>query len=279
MTPGIPERSRPETCLSDRILDRLIVGELAGRAELAAVEGHLASCAVCRRRRAEIEAEPLPTGEPLWRRSAAVAVAPAAQAAPAAKRRRRAGQIGGLAALAMAAAAVVVLVRARPGGQPDRAPEWPPAPVGATQIKGPPFALDVVVRRRDGGRVEPLLPDSALREGDALRFRVRVPRPGYLAVLDIDGRGRVSPYAPRGGGALPVSQAGEFALDGSVVLDNVPGDERLIAVLCANPEEVARSTEVARAALRRAGGAPAQVTRLDLDCLQAHVGFRKLAPP
>src|SRR5262249_27846823 len=152
-------RSRPETCLSDRMLDRLITGELSGRSELPAVERHLKSCAACRDRQAELQAEPIHLPSAL--RGHGLAAAPEDTARPASRRGR--GALGGLSARAVAAASVMLVVRARP----------PPAadPLHATgRAKGPSFALDVVVRRRGSERAEPLISGEALGEGDALRF-------------------------------------------------------------------------------------------------------------
>jgi hypothetical protein len=150
---------------------------------------------------------------------------------------------------------VVLVVRAR-------------QPPSSTRLKGAPFALDVVVRRRGGERVEPLVPGETLHEGDALRFRVRAPRSGYLAVLDRDGSGKVSPFAPHDTAVTPIPEAGERALDGSVVLDGTLGDERLIAVLCPSPDEAARSIE-----------AVAKMTDLPADCLQTAISFSKRSLP
>lgn len=256
-------RTRPESCLSDRLLDRLRLGELSDL-EREAAHGHLAGCSLCQRQRAELDLAPtllpnLATGERAHGRR------PSRIARP---------MVGLLLA---AAAGVVLMVRARPREAIGDARA--PGVASGTQIKGGPFSFQVIVRHAASGRIEPLVEGATLSAGDALRFRVYAPQGGYLAVVDLDGAGAVSPFVPAGGGALPLVKGGAKVLDGSVVLDGAPGDERLIAVLCPTAAEAARSTEVARAALKGAHGATADVTRLDLDCFQTQIRFRKQPPP
>ena len=260
-------RSRPESCLSDRLLDRLRLGELS-ELERKAAQSHLAGCSVCQRQRAELALAP-------------ILLPNLAQATGDAAHGRRTSRVARpmVGLLLAAAAGLVLVVRARPREVSGDA--QPPAPLAAvgTRIKGAPFSFHVIVRRAASGRIEPLAEGATLSAGDALRFRVYAPQGGYLAVVDLDGAGAVSSFVPAGGGALPLAQGSANVLDGSVVLDRASGDERLIAVLCSTAAEAARSTEVARSALHGAHGAVADVTRLDLNCLQAQIRFRKQPPP
>jgi hypothetical protein len=177
----------------------------------------------------------------------------------------------GAAGLALAAASVGLMVmRARVPGPPVVAS----AAGGDTQLKGAAFSLQAMVRRRGTGSVDPVLPDVPLHEGDAIRFRVRAPAPGYLLVVGIDGAGLVSAYAPASGGPIPIATAGEHDLEGSVVLDGTLGPEQVIAVLCPTAERSSRALEAARAAVAR-GASPGAPVRLDLNCLQAHVSYLK----
>jgi hypothetical protein len=172
-----------------------------------------------------------------------------------------------MAAATIAAAAAVALLPLR----------RPPDP--ATRIKGGELSMDVVVRRGDG-RVEPL-GAAPLHPGDALRFRVHASRPGYVAVVGLDGGGQASLYAPVSGQPTEVQVKDHPAavdLPGSLVLDGVLGDEKVVAVLCASAGDAARAVEAGRAALAKAGAA-ARVSRLDLPCLQAQASYRKAAPP
>jgi hypothetical protein len=265
----LPARSRPEGCLSDLMLDRLLDGELAAAPELATVEAHLASCPLCQRRRDEIRSAPALAPDPSWAPPGAIVAAGSARRT----RRVAAGLTLGLAA----AAALALAVRTR-----DVTPDGGTG----TRTKGGAFALDLVVRR-EGGAVEPVLPQVPLRPGDAIRFRVRAPGPGYLAVVGLDGGGNVTGYVPRAGEAAPAAAPDESAvagagagrlLDGSVVLDDVPGDEQVIAVLCERQADAARAVEAARAALAQAGTARA-VKEIALPCRQASASFRKEGRP
>jgi hypothetical protein len=259
-------RSRPESCLSDRLLDRLRLGEMS-ELEREAAQSHLAGCSLCQRQRAELALAPslLPN---------------LAQTTGDAAHGRRTFRVGRpmVGLLLAAAMGLVLVVRARPREAIDGAQASASLAAQGTRLKGAPFSFGVIVRRATSGRVEPLAEGATLSVGDALRFRVYAPQGGYLAVVDLDGAGTVSSFVPAGGGALPLAQGGSKVLDGSVVLD-VSGDERLIAVLCSTAAEAARSTEVARAALQGAHRAVADVTRLDLNCLQQQIRFRTQPPP
>lgn len=97
-----------------------------------------------------------------------------------------------------------------------------------------------VVSARGGGAPELLDQDSVVRAGDALRFAYESTEPGHLLVLELDGRGVASVFHPFGGNAsapLPAQQR-DF-LPGSVVLDDSPGPEWIVAVFSPRPLEAA----------------------------------------
>jgi hypothetical protein len=94
-------------------------------------------------------------------------------------------------------------------------------------IKG---TVGVQVWCRRGQQVFLARDGSVLHPGDALRFVPSVSTPGYLMIVSVDEQGRVSRYdqapSPR---AISVDK-GERALDGSVVLDDTLGVERIFVL-------------------------------------------------
>jgi hypothetical protein len=270
--PTLEARARHETCLSDLTLDRLVGAEITATDELAAIEAHLSACALCSRRRSEIEASPIQVPDREWLSQV--------RATPPARRRPLILAGGALAVAAMAALVLVVKPKA-PAPTPREGAGQATAAAGAateeatTRTKGSALALDLFVRRGDLP-AEPVFSDVPLRAGDAIRFRVRAPEDGYLAVIGLDSEGKVSRYSPAGGEAAAPFKAGERAVDGSVILDDAPGEEKVIALLCPDPAAAATSVAAARAALA-AAGAPSRVASLPGPCRQAAASFRKEA--
>ncbi|MFZ5446136.1 MAG: DUF4384 domain-containing protein [Myxococcota bacterium] len=80
---------------------------------------------------------------------------------------------------------------------------------------------------------------TALREGDALRFTVQAPAPGFVVVLERDGQGHVTVVAPFGARAALAVQAGQTVLPDSAVLDATKGPERFVTVFAERSFDVA----------------------------------------
>jgi hypothetical protein len=97
--------------------------------------------------------------------------------------------------------------------------------------------LSVVYRRGDA---EPrqVAPEHRLKPGDALRFSYAPSEHGYLAILDVDGAGKVTAFYPYDG-ARAAPLLGQGWLPGSVILDAAEGPEWLIGVFATKPFEVA----------------------------------------
>jgi hypothetical protein len=258
----IPDPQRPADCYSDLTLDRLLVGELDADPRGKIVRAHLGVCASCRARMSELEqAQRHPPEE----RSAFV------QRSHGAARRVRARLVG-LGTLAAAAAAVLLLVR-RP------APPSVDQPVeDGVQVKGAALRLDVIVRRKADGRTGGVAPGEVLHPGDALRFRVRTKRSGFLVVLSREANGRWSQFAPGAGDALRVTGPGDSTIDGSVELDDSIGREELVTVLCSSRAEAVAALDVARAGASSPGDAPARLP-LASECSQAALPYRKDPSP
>jgi hypothetical protein len=97
-------------------------------------------------------------------------------------------------------------------------------------------AFTVVSKRMGRPSPFPVLADQALRPGDSLRFSYRATRDGYVAVLNLDGRGQAHAFSPFDGAHAAPRAAGDDAfLPGAVELDDAAGDEWLIAVFDAQP--------------------------------------------
>ena len=241
---SLPQR-RGEACLSDLVLDRMIVGELdesGGRAE------HLAGCPKCSARLAELR---LATPDQLF-------IAGMAAAATKTARRRRGPLTAGISTLLVAAAAVAVI--------------WWPRPPEGTRSKGG-LTFEVVARRQNGV-VAPLLPGATLAAGDAIRFRLSSDVDGWLTVIGVDSRPSVTAYAPASGSARRWKAGRDQLVDEGIELDDTRGQERVIAVLCARELTVAEVVHAGERALARAGD-PAAVGDLGLGCHQASILFRK----
>lgn len=91
------------------------------------------------------------------------------------------------------------------------------------------------------GATEPreLGPGGVLAAGDSLRFQVTLPGDGYLAILDVDGAGKVTVFHPyEASRAAPVS-GGSVLLPGSIVVDDAPGPETLYAIFRPEPFDLA----------------------------------------
>ncbi|MHB8418538.1 MAG: hypothetical protein ACYDCL_10710 [Myxococcales bacterium] len=250
MSAGLPAR-RPEGCLSDLTLDRFRGGELAGSGHAARARAHLASCALCATRLDEIERQAAAFD---WQGGLA------ALPQPAAPRARWAAAAGAALALLAAAAAFLVVPNLREA---------------ATRAKGG-DALELIARHADG-RVEEPLPEQALAAGDALRFRIEAARPAFLVLLDLDSRGGVTAVAPASGAARSIP-AGRALLEGSYVLDDAPGPERFVALLCDAPVAVDAAIAAAKVALARAGGDPRRLGPIGLPCREASFPIEKRPP-
>lgn len=202
-------RPRDEGCLSDLVFDEWHAGELPTE-RVREAESHLAGCAACSIRRAQLTHE---RAEFLERRPKL----------PAQRGRsfRGAWLGGGLAA----AAAVALLVSGLRG----------PSGVGevsdsGTRVKGSP-RLSFFVKR--GGAVLEGAPGQQVQPGDRLRFVLTSERPSHVAILSLDGAGAASVYYPsRMNESRPFEALRGHALDEAVELDAVLGPERIYAVFC-----------------------------------------------
>jgi hypothetical protein len=242
LAPETLEPRRPPDCLSELALERLRQGELGERE--AAARAHLGGCARCAAIAAELAAasrEFPPRRTP----EARVGAFP-----PRAQRRRPRLLWGASAAFAALAAVVVIRIA---------------APTDGTRLKGA-ARLGFYVKHGDDVRLG--ISGERAVPGDALRFTITAPAPAWLLILSRDGRGAASVYYPTTGAMARIEAGRDVPLAASTVLDDVPGHERICAVLCPGPHPVA--------ALRAAfeAGAPAPS-----DCAEDCVSIEKAASP
>jgi hypothetical protein len=215
-------------CLSHLQCDQLLNGELPDRHDL---HDHAATCARCAARLAAHRQEraAFDVARPVLRR-----------------RRSRWPAVG--AAAAAAAVVAVWLVAARE----------PAAP--ATRAKGKP-AIGFYVKHGDAVRLGGA--DEILYPRDAINFTASTEAPAFLAIISVDGAGQVSVYYPDRPTAAPVAVGRDQLLPRSVVLDDVVGRERLVAVFCAQSIAVAALAQAVGNAAALPDGCVADTVMVD----------------
>ena len=129
---------------------------------------------------------------------------------------------------ALAAAAAVVLVVIRRGN------DGPGPGIGDdTQVKGSEISL--VVHRASGDGSTRLATGDAVHPGDRIRFEINAGKPGFVAVIGIDGTGQPTIYHPDHGTAPVAFDPKEHLLPGAIELDATPGDEKFFAIYGERP--------------------------------------------
>jgi len=212
-------RSRSETCLSDLLLDELLVGEIT-TAEERAAHAHLDACRACSERLQVLrrDRDPLAALQPQrakrWPFAARVV-------------------LGGAVAAALALFAV----------------QMPGSEMTSTRAKGGP-RLGYYVKHGDDTR--PGGAGETVRAGDTLIFTATAATPGFVAVLSREGPGKASVYFPSGARAEPVAAGREVVLPVATVLDDAVGSERIYGLFCASPEPI----EPLRSRLAATGALP-----------------------
>ncbi len=236
------DRKVSEACPSGYQLDKLLADELT---DPGAVRGHLARCAPCARRVAEMETyrdrfqrRHRLAGKAARRSSVRLRVIDGGDAAQTSTTARphRTRAAWALAGSAVAAAALVLVVAGRPG---QDAPALTPglAERGATtRVKGGPIRIDLFVDHR--GQTRPGGPGEIVHPGDVLSFASTSTEAGFLAILSRDGAGTGSVYVAEGGRAIAVEPGSAARLPQAVKLDDVLGPETLLVLACDHPVAV-----------------------------------------
>lgn len=130
-----------------------------------------------------------------------------------------------VSALAAAAAVILVVIR--------RGDEGTEGGLGDTQVKGDEISL-VVHRASDGGSTR-LSTGDAVHAGDRIRFEINAGKPGFVAIIGIDGTGQPTIYHPDRGTTPVAFDPKEHLLPGAIELDATPGDEKFFAVYGERP--------------------------------------------
>lgn len=126
--------------------------------------------------------------------------------------------------LAAAVAAGVLLVVRRPV-----------EPEEELTVKG---AVVLVLHRKVADASELVGAGAALHAGDTLRFEIRAPGRGWVAVLGVDPAGAPTLYAPPGGTQPIHLESGTAVLDDAVVLDDAKGPESFLVVWASAPYDL-----------------------------------------
>ena len=265
--------------LPDLTIDRLRVDDLS-EAERAAVEAHLAAHPDEQARVDAVRVQlavPLPPPAFLQQRAAPapapVPAAPAdetteerpmAEVIPLFSARRLWPALGG--ALAVAAAALLAI------GLSDSGGPGPGGPVGGEfTVRG--TAVDMAVVTADGRS------SGSIHAGDRLMFEATPREDGHLLVLGVDGAGSVYPWHPSGDAAASVPVTAKTSVKPAVGLqvDATPGDERIVALLCAEPVRYA-DVRGALASAAELAGNDGPLPAVRRGCEQSVVVLRKEVP-
>jgi len=256
--------------LQDLALERLGLDDLdAGDAQ--AVRDHLTQCRPCQQRFEAIQselAEPLPVLV-LERKAGAELVRDQqqrdAEIIPLHVRRVRmfAGGVG--AVVAMAAALLVVFL---PQVQDQLDPEF--------QARGSELSFEVW--RQDGEEAVLTHDGDGVRSGDRLAFRVSNRDAGHLLVVGIDSQLEPYPCFPPDAtvGSAPWEASPALTqLASAIELDATPGQERIVALLCQQPTDLASVAPL----LRDAASSTAEwddLPEIVPGCLQRELRLHKL---
>lgn len=211
------------TCLSDLALDRIAAG-------VPAASEHLAGCRSCALRLAAVVAAKESTAaRPLPWESAQVSTAKTSPE-PTAARSRRTWVAPSLALAASLALAVGISGRGLPVGDDGRADD-------SVRTKGAIGRLSIAVLRP--GTTATAWDGEALHPGDVVQWVVGLGAPRWVIIVGRDGAGAVGVYYPEGATSARVEAGAAVALDRSLTLDAVPGNEALTVFFCERERPVA----------------------------------------
>jgi hypothetical protein len=154
-------------------------------------------------------------------------------------------------ASALAAAAAVLLVLWRRSDDTHTTDD-------DIQVKGDEISLVVHMQTESGSRR--LTTGDDVAAGDRLRFEVNAAKPGYIALVGVDGSGLVSVYVPLGGAEPVRFDPKEHLLPGAIQLDATPGDEKFFAFYAPTPFAL----EVVKRAALQNGSLPPGISKAEV---------------
>jgi len=123
-----------------------------------------------------------------------------------------------------------------------------PVEPGGNRIKGGGVGLSMFVKAAEG--VRPGKDGEHLSDGDQIQFRYAAGGHGFLTVVSIDRQGAISSlYPEQPGQSISVQPKGSHVLQGSIILDDSVGPERIYAVFSSQPISFAVIEAAARSGL------------------------------
>jgi hypothetical protein len=130
---------------------------------------------------------------------------------------------------ALAAAAAMILVVMNRKTEPK-------VPDDDYQTKGD---VSLILHVANGAESKRLADGDTVTPGARIRFEVDTGKPGYVAVVGIDGAGKTSVYYPFGGEKpAPIDPRVDRLLPGAIELDATPGDEKFYVLYSEKSFEV-----------------------------------------
>jgi hypothetical protein len=265
----VGSESRPLTHPSTLALERYAAADLVGEAQRA-VANHLDDCGRCRQilQVMQFENRQFATiteiSEPIDALLLASGVTPTR--ANGFRKPHVGWAIAGSSAIAVAAGLILAFWAWRPFAEVE---ELDGRSKGNTWFE--------VVRRTPQGQIDWIDANQPLHPGDAIRFRLRPPTAGYVAVLGFDAVQMITVYAPAGLVLDPIASGSAVLLDGSIVLDATLGPELLVALVCPAPRVLDLVIAQARRSLALASGDPRLFGRISEDCEQSSLMIHKVA--
>lgn len=231
--PRIFERARGPQCARLFELRRFAIGELEA-AEKARIAGHLESCGDCRARSNDLAMERETFAREVDVPSASARLLERLEAVRSADSARTPwGRIAGVFArqprlIGLAAVVILCLV-------PVSLLVRPLAGVSGNRLKGAGVGIEMFVNDPSAGAR--LAGDGVtLHAGDQIQFRYRAAGRKYVFVVSVGEGGAVSPLYPNDStGSIRIAPSGTHVLDGSIILDDSRGAERILALFSERP--------------------------------------------
>lgn len=186
--------------------------------------------------------------------------------------------VGGL--LAAAAVAIVVMSWPSPepgeGSGPDRLPGvWDKG--DGIRIKG--RLLNLRLFANASGETRAVVDRGVVHPGERIGFQLKVQLDSHVMIVGVDERDSAYLCYPQnnGGDAQAFKgSASAVTLDEAMRLDDVLGQERIVAIMCPEPFQFEAIREPLVAAARQAGAGA--MPRVMPDCLQQEVRLAKERP-
>ena len=229
---------------------------MAGELIDATLDAHLENCEICQERLAALRAD----NERIFLRP------------PTSQSQGRRPYLGTLIA---AAAAILLYVGVGPGLDPQGVEQAKPPlaePQDYFRIKGS-LNVEFFVKRQE--QVAKAKNGSTVYPGDKLGFRVSTPVSGHLMIAGIDGKNEPYLCYPQNGGGRSQSFGPSKkmkTLDQAIVLDDVLGQEEIVAVFCDDPVDYESLAKALRS-IRVDGQAP--FTLSDRGCRHRMIQLNK----